>query len=729
MLAVKQFRRYLLASNRFELRIMTDHRGLTQLYRNADTSSRLWRWAQELAEFQYTIAWVPGSEQTAADALSRLSTWVAKTRDVLDSSNEHKESASAPAFFLSGVTAPAQCFIAPAIFIIDRLVTEHRVGTSIFYRVRWRGFPPSDDTIEPLKNLRADLTPAQLTSMRDDFRNRATAADDEALPMLPGTPGAPAPGAAASITMHAPPTSASISPTHATPSTSATTSNSPATSAKKATPTPSATATSAKKTTPSKKATPTPSATAPARASRTARARQPTTDAAADASDLDFDAASALHGRFRGATLDNLELLPQLQVDQVRAHQQRDAAVLSAPGCHLGPGGLIMKRYTPTTGPRRGHRLDTIVLPDSLVAIALTAAHDLSGHHGTPATLHHMQPRFSFQGLVTRTRAYVAQCPRCLRAKRDLRPTPLGAIPVFDFLASVGLDHAGPFTADADGNRHLAVFVDHATKWVVVIPTPSTKAEHSIHALIAFVQRHGLPQRLFSDRGAGFCSRVFRGLLKHASITQRQTTAYNPQGDGHAEAQVGNICTLIRMACERHPLHWGEAARWSAWSYNTSYNSTTGTTPYFAVHGREPRLLSDVVFNRADAADSLTLSQLITRVNDVARTTRASINKMHDKYIQRNADLKRTRAYAEGDRVWLHRVFPGRTRAGTDRKWFFPFRPEPYRITDLMPITHARIKPVDGGKSQIVHLRRLKPYRPQADAFDFSDLLPQSEPT
>ena len=78
----------------------------------------------------------------------------------------------------------AVTFVAPAIFIIDRLVTEHRVGTSIYYLVRWRGFPPSDDTIEPLKNLRADLAPAQLTSLREDFRNRATAADDEALPLL-----------------------------------------------------------------------------------------------------------------------------------------------------------------------------------------------------------------------------------------------------------------------------------------------------------------------------------------------------------------------------------------------------------------------------------------------------------------------------------------------------------------------------------------------------------------
>ena len=180
-----------------------------------------------------------------------------------------------------------------------------------------------------------------------------------------------------------------------------------------------------------------------------------------------------------------------------------------------------MKRYTPTTGPRRGHHLDTIVLPESLVKLALTAAHDLSGHHGTPATLYHMQSRFSFRNLVSRTRAYVAQCARCLRAKRDLRPVPLGAIPVFDFLGSVGLDHAGPFTADADGNRHLAIFVDHATKWTVVIPVPSTTAEHSVHALIEFVQRHGLPQRLFSDRGAGFCSTLFRGLLRHASIAQR----------------------------------------------------------------------------------------------------------------------------------------------------------------------------------------------------------------
>ena len=146
------------------------------------------------------------------------------------------------------------------------------------------------------------------------------------------------------------------------------------------------------------------------------------------------------------------------------------------------------------------------------------------------------------------------------------------------------------------------------------------------------------------------------------------------------------------------------------------------------MQGRELRLLSGAVSHRTDASDSPTLSQLISRVNDVVRTTRAAVAKMHDSYIRRNANLKRTRTYATGDNVWLHRVFPGRVRAGVDRKWFFPFRPEPYTITELMSITHARIRPVAGGKSQIVHLRRLKPYRPQVDAFDFSDLQLQPEP-
>ena len=130
------------------------------------------------------------------------------------------------------------------------------------------------------------------------------------------------------------------------------------------------------------------------------------------------------------------------------------------------------------------------------------------------------------------------------------------------------------------------------------------------------IQHYGLMQHIHSDRGNCFTSKIWGSLLKYASIKRALGTSMNPQGDGIAEANVGNIKGLIRPACERQPRHWGEAGKWAAWTYNRSFHSTIGTTPFFAVFGREPRMITDLIFQQPDADEPVSLAQLINRRPD-----------------------------------------------------------------------------------------------------------------
>ncbi len=54
--------------------IRTDHQPLTWLFRVKDPSSRLARWQLKLQEYDYSIEYVPGSENKVADCLSRIFT-------------------------------------------------------------------------------------------------------------------------------------------------------------------------------------------------------------------------------------------------------------------------------------------------------------------------------------------------------------------------------------------------------------------------------------------------------------------------------------------------------------------------------------------------------------------------------------------------------------------------------------------------------------------------------
>ena len=71
--ALTRFRTFLLMANTFTIVVRSDHKGLTSLYKHADESSRLYRWAQQLNEYDYTLKYMSGKSMDAAvpDGLSR----------------------------------------------------------------------------------------------------------------------------------------------------------------------------------------------------------------------------------------------------------------------------------------------------------------------------------------------------------------------------------------------------------------------------------------------------------------------------------------------------------------------------------------------------------------------------------------------------------------------------------------------------------------------------------
>jgi hypothetical protein len=66
--AVKHFRPYLIGR---KFQVLTDHKGLTWIFRVKDPSSRLLRWRMLLEEYEYEVVYKPGKQNLNADSLSR----------------------------------------------------------------------------------------------------------------------------------------------------------------------------------------------------------------------------------------------------------------------------------------------------------------------------------------------------------------------------------------------------------------------------------------------------------------------------------------------------------------------------------------------------------------------------------------------------------------------------------------------------------------------------------
>ena len=186
-------------------------------------------------------------------------------------------------------------------------------------------------------------------------------------------------------------------------------------------------------------------------------------------------------------------------------------------------------------------------------------------------------------------------------AARDERQHPYGSIPVERFGDNIGFDFQGPFKAvGSGGETFLAIMVDHATEYVVVSPTKGGTAADAVEALTHYIITMGtIPKRIFTDRG-GFTGihKVWTALLQRFGIGKHQAMSKNPQGDSHSESQVKSVSRVVRKIIQEHPQRWPEAARWASYCYNCSYNSTTGTSPFYALHAVEPRQPMDFLLPR-----------------------------------------------------------------------------------------------------------------------------------
>lgn len=84
----KHFRQYLYGR---KFTVVTDHRPLTWIFSVKDPSSRLLRWRLKLEEYEYEVIYKKGSNNTNADALSRIHVTEGSTDDHNDKSGFTKE--------------------------------------------------------------------------------------------------------------------------------------------------------------------------------------------------------------------------------------------------------------------------------------------------------------------------------------------------------------------------------------------------------------------------------------------------------------------------------------------------------------------------------------------------------------------------------------------------------------------------------------------------------------
>ncbi|DBA00289.1 TPA: hypothetical protein N0F65_001484 [Lagenidium giganteum] len=370
-----------------------------------------------------------------------------------------------------------------------------------------------------------------------------------------------------------------------------------------------------------------------------------------------------------------------------------------------------------------------------------------SGHQGIVRTFARLRQRFYWCGMYQSCYRFVTSCLDCETAKGrpNLRiPSPGNLVAVYPFQI-IAMDFIPSLPESYRGNSELLLFVDLHTGFAICHASASRTAVTvaSIYEEAVF-RSVGANEQIRHDREAGFMSDFFTEFNRLMGQKQRATLAYRPQANGMAERKVQTITRAMKIyVSDPEQRDWDHYAERLVFALNTAVDSTRKETPFFLVHGWDPRTTIEATLGIAQTdtqdAESRRWRLGIQRSYMHAR---AQANKLIKDATDARAAAAMHVASPDpklevGSQVW---VFLDRVRPGFAKKlaqpWHGPFRVsemvEDYACRLEIAGTEYRLYPVE-------HLSKVKLRReyldrptealiaPDYGRFDFDEaLLPQA---
>ena len=361
---------------------------------------------------------------------------------------------------------------------------------------------------------------------------------------------------------------------------------------------------------------------------------------------------------------------------------------------------------------------DRIVVPCHMKVDILNHHHDspFSGHRGFETTLLAICKRYYWNYLATEVKSYCQNCEKCQIYNYACihNRAPLKSIVVNRPWQMLGLDFMGPFKTTARGKTYIIIGVDHFTKFVEGAATASFDSRTTaLFVLNHIICRYGMVEQILTDQGVNFESHLFKHLCVLLGTNKLHTSSYHAAGNGITE-RVNKVVkpNLAKFVNDDHD-DWDLYLQLSISSYNNSYHSTIKTSPYTAMFGRPPVLVTEVLMNNqlpsntklkdvSDFIKALRLNsdyicEMIRRNTAQARDRQKN---SYDRFVKNNATFK------VGDLVKINnfRCRPGHSKS------FEPKFLGPFKIIKVLSelnyyLEAPNLKPI------IVHYNRVSHYR------------------
>src|SRR5882762_3308185 len=101
---------------------------------------------------------------------------------------------------------------------------------------------------------------------------------------------------------------------------------------------------------------------------------------------------------------------------------------------------------------------------------------------------------------------------------------------------------------------------------------------------------HGLPEKVLSDRGPQFASKVMREINRLLGIKTATSMAFHPQTDGQTEQINQEIEQYLRLFVNHQQTDWMNWLPMAEFAYNNRVQASTKYSPFMLNMGQNPRM-------------------------------------------------------------------------------------------------------------------------------------------
>jgi hypothetical protein len=267
----------------------------------------------------------------------------------------------------------------------------------------------------------------------------------------------------------------------------------------------------------------------------------------------------------------------------------------------------------------------------------------------------------------------------------ELQPLPQCSMPN----QRIHMDLFGPCKTSDAGNKYVLTMTDAFTKYAEIVAIPNKEAVTVADAIFTkWICRYGCPAIIHTDMGKEFINKITTELYDKLEIKGSKTTPAHPQCNSQAEVFNKTLAKYMKTVVDETTLNWEWYLAPLMFSYNTSYHSTTKTTPFNLLYGMKPRLPSFPVeeLQRINYGEGF-VAERMQLLQQTRRMAEANSSEASEKYKEQHDKTAKEHNFQVGDQVLIdNQLFVSKN------KKFSPMWIGPFVITKIINKQNVEVK-------------------------------------